>query len=301
MKRRTVAAALLLAVLPGTASAACAVRTLATVPMLIRQQRPTLGVAVNGEAALFILDTGAVRTMMTEAAVARLPRDEWVSTLMRGAGNGLEQRRNVVLRSLTLGGEPFLAPPLAAQISLPVTGAVIDQSGVAAGLLGRDFLRHYDLGLDFQNQRLTLARVVPPCTGLLPWGAAGVAVPFTDRQGAVLVAVEVDGVALEALLDTGAAASLINARGLHKLGLAEARLAGDPAASGFAIGGAFSMRMHGFGRLALGPIVVSAPRLAVAPLANAGFDMILGMDVMAGHRLWISYGARQVIVAGTAP
>jgi hypothetical protein len=61
------------------------------------------------------------------------------------------------------------------------------------------------------------------------------------------------------------------------------------------------MRMHGFGRLALGPIVVSAPRLAVAPLANAGFDMILGMDVMAGHRLWISYGARQVIVAGTAP
>ena len=37
--------------------------------------------------------------------------------------------------------------------------------------------------------------------------------------------------------------------------------------------------------------------MVVADLHGAEFDVLLGMDYLALHRVWLSYGARRIFVA----
>src|ERR1700739_1638295 len=63
-----------------SAAAACRVETLARVPVTIAGRSPVVTVEVDGQPARFILDTGAERSIVYEAAAQRmgLLRDQWV-------------------------------------------------------------------------------------------------------------------------------------------------------------------------------------------------------------------------------
>src|SRR5271155_1667616 len=81
----------------------------------------TVPVEVNGITAPFILDTGAQRSVVSEAAVRRLglARDQWVGTTMRGIG-GIDRRPNAAPRSLSLGGVPLVRRTVTHDTSLTV-------------------------------------------------------------------------------------------------------------------------------------------------------------------------------------
>lgn len=140
-----------------------------------------------------------------------------------------------------------------------------------------------------------------------PRGCAGaflpppyVLLPTTiPADAALLIGVELDGTPLRALLDTGAARTTVTAPGLARLGLTEAALAADPAATLRGVGpNAVPARAHRFARLRVGPAVTDAPVLLAAPIRPAPTaDLILGADWLAGRRLWISFTTRQVFLA----
>ncbi len=289
MKRRGLLAVTLGAMLPSvgaglptSAWAACAPRVpLVTVP-LQTDGYCVVPVTLAGQMVRMVLDTGAERSVLTRATVARLglSLDDWVGTAMRGAGGRLDEHRNAIVPGLALGGISLYQRELRGPLSLPVMALDL---GPVAGLLGGDLLHRHTLDLDVPAGRLSL---LPPDT----CPSAGEAIRFTAlRRFLMLAKVTLDDRALQALVDTGAGSSLLNARGLHRMGLDEAAIARDPMHQAIGLGGNFQVRSHTFRSLSLGRLRIEAPSLAINAVPEPAFDMVLGMDMLKRQRLTISY------------
>jgi len=299
-----VAALLLVACLsPVGAGASCSMEAKATVPLGTGDNVITLPVEVNGLIATFVLDTGAQRSLVSIEAVQRLglARDPWVGTTMSGIG-GIDRRPNADPRSLSLGGVKLVRRTLSHDTSLTVGILPRTQAGnrVIDGLLGRDFLSVFDLDLDMPGARLTMFQVHDCAGRFLPWQGDYTSVPVAiPAEQALVVPVALDGTPLRALLDTGSSTSLLAAPGMFRLGLQPTSLAADPAGTINGLGRhPVVMHLHRFRSLQVGPQVVDAPSLWVAPAHLSPIvDMLLGVDWLAGRRIWISYATQQIFVA----
>ncbi|MGE0224002.1 MAG: retroviral-like aspartic protease family protein [Acetobacteraceae bacterium] len=302
--RALLAALVVLLAAHGVAEAACSVAERARVALTVPNGSVLVPVMVNDRPATFILDTGAQRSMVTRAAVARLDLalDEWVATTMRGIG-GVERFRNALPRSLTLGGVKLERRTRTRDTSLTMGTLPQTRAGrqVIDGLLGRDFLSEFDLSLDLRGRQVTLYQVAGCAGAFLPWTEPYRAVPVENpMESALVVHLELDGVKLRALLDTGASATMVAAPGMARLGLTEQALAGSPTARATGAGPrTVTMVRHRFRTLRIADEVIEAPVLPVAPVRLVPIvDMLLGADWMANKKVWISYATRQVFVAG---
>lgn len=248
-----------------------------------------VAVVLGGQPARMVLDTGAERTVLSRDAVARLgiALDPWVGTTLRGAGGRLDQHQNAQLRQLSLGGVALFQKNPAAPMSLPVAALAL---GEVAGLLGGDVLGRLTLDIDRRAERMVLTE--GPACGF------PVTVPLAVlRRFLLLAPVLIDGVALTALLDTGAGRTLINARGMYRLGLSPERIAADPAIVSAGIGGGFTARAHRFAALTLGGRRFAGPELLLAAVPEPAFDLVLGMDVLGRQRFAVSYPGRALSLA----
>lgn len=105
--------------------------------------------------AILILDTGASLTVLKPGLVTSIrarPPANSAPVQMMTAG-GLASAQPVRLDSITLQGQT-IGPLEVLCAPLP------DQLG-AAGLLGLDILRHFNVALDFEHGQLNLARIHP--------------------------------------------------------------------------------------------------------------------------------------------
>jgi len=254
----------------------------AAIPLDLANGRCVVSVLLNGRPARMVLDTGAERTVVTPSTVQRLGlrKDIWVDSTMRGAGGMLETHANADVDWATIGGTALFQRPSTPGLSLSVANFDL---GDADGLLGADVLRHYALDLDFPRAQLTLrpANQTVPRTG---------AVQLSPLHGDLLLApVQLDGHSLLALVDTGASVSLINARGLYRLGLTPQQLEQDQPLSTTSLGGKFLGRMHRFAELRLGALTIIKPWMLAARIPELAFDLTLGLDVLGRQRVFLSY------------
>lgn len=304
--RAAFAAALgvLLALLPpGAARAACTVAPRATVPLHEIAEHVVVDAEVDGKPARFILDTGAERTLLTPAAVRRLalPLDPWVGTTVVGIG-GEERHQNAKLASLTLGGTALRQNTLLHGLSVSVGAIPPGQLGSGPhpvdGILGRDVLAAFDLAIDLPGLRLTLYRV-RDCHGQFePWPGAAAVRSLPGYRHVLGIPVHADGKTLRAMIDTGSSVTLIAAPGLVRLGLTPARLArGTP---GVATGiGPREVKVHvvQLATLTVGGITEHTPRVVGADVRlHPILDLLLGLDWLGRHRVWMSYATGQVFI-----
>ncbi len=294
---------LMFLLVPPVAQGACDVDHQATVALQVSGGVITVPVEVNSITATFILDTGAQRSVVSEAAVQRLglARDQWVGTTMRGIG-GIDRRPNADPRSLSLGGVALVRRTVTHDTSLTVAALPLStaENRTIDGLLGRDFLSLFDLDLDVPAHRITLYRVRDCAGRFLPWPGdyAAISIAFTAEQ-AIIVPVTLDGKILRALLDSGASSSLVAAPGIYKLGLDPAILSADPSGQIAGLGSrVLTVHRHRFSGLQVGNQTVETPSLWVEPLRLSPIaDMLLGADWLAARRVWISFATRQLFVA----
>lgn len=244
--------------------------------------RCVVPVLLDGQVARMVLDTGAERTVITAAAASRLRlrRDLWVDTPMVGAGGLAEAHPNADVSSATLGGVVLYQSLPGRALSLSVTDQLLDG---ADGLLGADMLRHQTLDLDMPKARL----VLQPVSEAVPTNNSIPLRPWT--RGLLLAPLRVDDQELTALVDTGASGTLINARGLYKLGITPARAAQDPVVSVAGLGGRFRAHIHQFASLQFGELSMPAPLLLTTPVPEVAFDVILGLDILGREQFRISY------------
>jgi hypothetical protein len=292
---------------PNGDAGACAIARQAEVPVRIVAGVPVVGVEVNGVTLPFVLDTGARRSLVTDATVqqAALRLDEWADTTVRGI-SGYERHRNADPASLALGGIALHRRTLAGDSTLTVgplpQGALADHD--IAGLLGVDFLGGFDLDLDMTRGLLLVYRV-SGCTAQalgqsLPWpsGFAAIAASAPIRD-VLTIPVELDGVTLRAEIDSGSAVWLLTATGIARMGLSAELLARDPGGSANGIGRfTVAMRRHRFHMLRVGAESIAAPEIWAAPVhVLPVVNLLLGGDWLRRRRVWFSYATSQIFVA----
>jgi hypothetical protein len=263
-------------------------------------------VTIDGVDAPFLLDTGAERSMIFQAAAAALgvPRDQWVSTTTEGIG-GVVNLPNADPRSLALGGLPLRRHTVAADNTLTVAQSA---SRTISGLLGQDFLSPYDVEIDGARNVLRLFST-GACLqdSSLPWTESRAAIHARRLfRNILVIPVVVDGRVLQAEIDSGAGASSVTAPGMVKLGLSDAAMRGDLARPASGIGGGeVPMRLHRFARVEVGGQRFDGQALWLGPIhLIRSVDMLLGADWLRGRRVWLSFATDTVFVTrtpGTAP
>lgn len=268
---------------------------MAQMPVVSRDNLLFVKAGINGQWVTLLVDTGAERTVLTQAAVARLQlsRDRRVTRTM-GIG-GPSANWDAKLASFVLGG-----------LSLPVDHLpVANFKGEAGsgppidGLLGADILLAYDVDLDVPDQQMTLYRARRCDDARPPWNEAAHPIPgVTARHDRLFVPIGLDGVRDVAVLDTGAQTTTIGAA-LARLTEPEPAMA--PVDQVILAHGAapepVTVRLHKFRALHIGPVMMEAPTVCVLPPDSPGVsENIVGGDFFSGRRVWLSFATRQVFV-----
>jgi hypothetical protein len=62
-------------------------------------------------------------------------------------------------------------------------------------------------------------------------------------------------------------------------------------------GNPLSSRLHRFGKLELGNLVLRNPEIVVTDVNITEADLVLGVDFLSSRRVWLSYGSRRIFIA----
>jgi predicted aspartyl protease len=280
----------------GPTAADCSLSLIARMPLTVQDHLLVVPAGINGKWVHLVVDSGAERTTLSDAAAERLglPHDPRYRTRSLGIG-GHTVTADVDLDRLVLGG-----------VHLPVervaVGTFTLQNGRglnADGLLGADILLAFDLDIDVPGGVLTLYRARQCPEPAPPWPEPAVEIPgIGARKDRLLVPIELDSVSGMAILDTGAGRNVIGADMARRMGLNEQTLAADPKVRLRGIGPAEATAyVHRFRQLRVGPTVQTAPLIAIQ-LSEAGIgDALIGEQFLHGRRVWISFRNRQVFVS----
>jgi len=269
----------------------------ADIPLEDRQGLMLAPVAVDGVTVPGIFDTGAQTSAVTEALVNRLGLlgDDRHSSLMSGiGGEGTPQNDALVERLELAGYDP-------ASGHYPVFAVPVDAGhGQPLGaLIGADLISHFDIDLDVTGRQASLYDL-DRCPDPPPdWLATADQVPLDiSWTGRLKLTVQIDGHDVSAILDSGATATVVDLPAAERLGVTEAQLAHEHGGAGFgAAGVAFNSVVHTFRSLQIGREHFAAPHLSVLdrPLQEA--DMLLGLDWLRIHHVWISYRRHRLFIA----
>ena len=267
----------------------CVPRKRAELPVQLRDGFAFVPASIGSMPVTLLLDTGAQGMLLTPSIVEalRLPVDPYAGTRMLGTG-GVRNAPNVMLRGLRIGDVPMAdgSVPVAALPGVPRTEPPL------AGLLGGQFLGTYDLDLDVPHGRMAFydafGCAVPPI--LLPYSILPLSV---SRDGDVFVTIQINGEDLLALVDTGSRASIITEQAAERLGL------GGSGSANFARGvdgSTLPIRHLRVRRMQVGTEVIADAPISVSPLQLGRGDMLLGLDYLSRHRVWISYRSGRVLI-----
>jgi predicted aspartyl protease len=279
----------------------CALVPLADMPLDTQQNLMFITAGIAGQPVRLLVDTGAERTVLTEAAVARLGLSHDTSHITRSFGiGGSSTNWDANIPGIVLGQTRFPVDHVA------VGDFAIDHiSGPRTdGLLGADILLAFDMDIDEAAHRLTLYRVRHCPDAAPPWHEPFIRINGLEtRRDRLLVPITLDGVAGMAILDTGAQATAIGMGMARRLGLSDASLAADRTIT--AHGAApqpVTVRVHQFRELLVGDARAEAPMLAVVPNDYAVGDALLGGDFLRNRRVWLSFATRRLFVSvGATP
>ena len=278
--------------------ASCHAVRLARVPLEARGDMIFVHARIDNEPIKLLVDTGAERTLLTEAAVDRLhlPRDFQHATRTFGIGSPTATWDAKLRNGIEVGGTEF-------PVDRVTVGrfAINEAAGTHAdGLLGADILLAFDIDLNLPAHEMTLYQPRSGCPNAPPpWREAYASVDgVIAHRDRLLLPFELNGVRGTAILDTGAQMSSISQQMAQRVGLGEADLASDRTV--MAHGAApdqIPVRIHRFATFRVGPAEMHAPTLPVVPMSSGMGDALIGGDFLRGRRVWLSFSTQQVLLA----
>jgi predicted aspartyl protease len=268
------------------ASGPCRLQAVADLPVTLVHNSIEVKGSVNRSDAWLTIDTGAERTVITTTAVKSflLAHSQRSRTLLTGVGGTASDAD--VYADVQLGGANF-------QQRL----AEADIPGIS-GLVGADMLSDYDVEFDLPHGRFRLWHA-PGCGATdLPWvGPRSTMAMEVTGRGQLRVPVLVNGKAVNAMLDSGSGVSLLRTDAAQRLGVTSADMVADTQILVRGIGtGRVGVRLHRFNTLDVGGDRTVAPEIGVGEIQIGSEDMILGLDYLRGHRVWVSYRTGQIFV-----
>jgi tetratricopeptide (TPR) repeat protein/predicted aspartyl protease len=274
------------------AEAACQLEGFAAIPVTMFGMRPTVHVTLDGQDAVFLIDTGASASALSPAAASRyhVRVSSRATEGVEGIGGGTSAQIARVGR-LQLGGAAFYDTPF-----LVTDGLGRDLSGV----LGQDILGQSDAEYDFANGVMRLIR---------PKGCNGsdVLSYWTDRPTVLQTLPnlagsasldahgEINGQKVRIGFDSGSAYSDMTLKAAARAGVTPSSPDVSPARATVGISGRPAATWSApFDRVALGTEAVLHTRLRIIETSLAGDDMLLGADFFLAHRIYVSRRQRRI-------
>jgi predicted aspartyl protease len=273
----------------------CSLRRVARLDIQMADGLPITQAILDGHPVRLVVDTGAERSILTEAAAQRLhlPQDLGHITQTTGIG-GPSTNWDLRVDSLVLGGVRFPVGRMA------VGRLDIGEHHTAApvGLLGADILLAFDLDLDLAHNEITLYAARRCEDARPPWDEPALAIPGVETsKDRVLVPLRLDGERALAVFDTGAQHTTIGADLAARLGVNEEAGTHDPMVMQHGAGpDSVPAYLHRFDRLSIGPAIIRDPQLAVVGGDFGLAYSLIGQDFMKGRRIWISFAGAKVFV-----
>jgi hypothetical protein len=282
------------------ADGTCPLIPLAQMPLEVHANLLFVQAKINDEPVTLLVDSGAERTLLTEAAVdrLRLPRDMHHATRTFGIGSPTATWDAELPNGIVLGTTHF-------PVDTVTVGHFSMDQGAASGvdgLLGADILLAFDIDLNLPAHLVTFYRARRECPDAAPpWNEPYIAITgVTTRRDRLLLPFQLDGVSGIAVLDTGAQVSSISRNMVERMGVAAAEIASDRTVMAHgASPDQVPVHIHRFRELNVGPAVVLAPVMPVVPTLGGMGDGLIGADFLRGRRVWMSFSTHRIFV--TAP
>lgn len=273
----------------------CTLAKYGTLSVEMIGERPTTLVKVNGAATRFAIDTGA-----------------WFSFMSRANADALGLRLVPAPFGFRMGGIGGSAAAEIARIKdlgildtdLHNVDFLVGGSDAGEGSLGANLLDFADLEIDLAQGKVTLFKP-EGCrkSALAYWvkkgGTYNVADlrPFDLNDRRSFVDVTIDGKSIRALLDSGATATLLDRRAAERIGI-------DLKGPGVKPG----VRIHGVGAKTYQSWIVPIDTFSVGTetiqhsemlvmdgnLGDGSADMVLGVDFMLAHHMYIANSQRKL-------
>jgi len=289
----------LLAVGPAAAAASdCKLIRIEEWPVRMERNLPIIDGEINGNKVAILIDTGSQRSFVTRSAVARM-----MLTRTNVGTTGLESVR---LEELRIG------PAKRKDWNVLISPEQDFGAQVVSLILGYDFFAAVDFEFDLANRVVRLFRA-RDCAGspLAYWTDAKPVEAQVLGNGEILVSVAVNGRPMLAVLDSGASVSALTMAESVRLGV-NARTDGVVTA-GCSIGvgrPALDYWSAPFQSFAIGNEVIRNPTLRIADFTRETIvnqvggrqasrfaeqpQMILGMDFLRAHRVFVSNSQRKM-------
>lgn len=293
--------AVCLSLLASPASAACSVEKRADIPVTLIGGQILAAGRIDGRPVTFLIDTGAEKTLLSEAAVKRLglARDEWVSSHMQGIG-GYEHHPNAKFGRLELGGMALRrrGTEIENTVSVAPLPFIAAANRAIDGLLGVDYLSSYDIAFDLRQGRMTLYGVAGCSGNFLPWARPYISIPAQNPvPGRLLLPARVNGHYTTAQIDSGSTRSIVSLPAALRAGVTQAALDRDPQQKVRGLGaGELTAYEHSFSELRIGTEDLHRMPVLVMPLPPRGAGVLLGMDWLGAQPVWISWATNQVFI-----
>lgn len=307
--------AVLLAVLmsPALASAApskCKLAALAEIPIDMRGLRPMVAAMIDGHASDMLIDTGSGSSLIFRSAAAAFGLHVVEGGGKSYAVGGIEQLGRVEIRDFDLAG--FVVH------NLTLTAAGHGDMHAGAGVLGEDFLSHWDE--EFDPAAGVLRLMVPKdCTGdqVMYWAPQYAVVNLTrvmsrdaNWSSLLLADVQLNGHDVLALFDTGAPHSIVTTDVTKRAGLNPTVESATGRQGGGLASGHYAVDTAVFPSISIGGETIQNPRLEVADIfgkdkeVKAGSiiasrpegqpEMIIGMDFFRVHHIYLARGQKKM-------
>lgn len=293
---------------------------LASVDMTLAGNRLIVPVKIAGQERRMILDTGAYLTSVTPETVDELKLEKSHSNLRMEDILGNYSEYLAILPTFQLGllhaenlKVSIMAQP---KEKAPQAEAPSDPAQEFAGIYGSDFLRNYDVDLDFGLRKVHL--ISPDhCDGDgVYWGPSSYTeLPMKiNDNGDIILRMKLDGVEMNVMLDTGSGGSLLtSAAATRFFGLSAGTNAETHVINNEKVEGVFT---HRFATLEMNGLSIRNPEITILPdvastketekdsrpwfyrTSVPDFDLLLGTRQLSRLHVYIAYKERKVYVSG---
>jgi len=287
------------ALAPPSTFAACTIGHVADLPVTMTGLRPMVHAAINGKEVLFIADTGAFYSSITQAAATQLGlhlQHAPPGYNIQGFGGTADTYGTIVkdftLLNLTFHNAAFF-----------VLGNELDNG--AAGLLGENLFYQSDVEYDLTNGMIRLFRPKNCKNVNFAYWSKETGQPvsrqeleFSSNKNPHIVSfAEVNGVRIKVLLDTGADASMLSLDTAKRAGITLGTPGVRPAGKSGGIGPhTVSTWIAPVASFKFGDEEIKNThlRLTESLLGGGQGDMLLGIDFFLSHRLFVSNSEQQI-------
>ena len=275
----------------GPARAACQIETV-EIPVYMAGTQPRVTIGINATESAFVLDTGAMFSMISTAAAEQLqlPRVRGPELRMYGIGGRADVHVARVER-LTIKNSVF------SNVHFMVGGALLGPNVV--GLLGQNFLGTADTEYDLANGVMRLHSPNADCKNVrLAYWAKNQPVSEVELEFGrgpylqhLVADAFVNGVKVQVLFDTGASLSILSMQAARRVGLTPET---PGVVKGRMSGGVGSREVQTWlapvKSFALGDEKTLDTRIRFGDFELTSADMLLGADFFLAHRIYFSKG-----------